>query len=321
MRIFRRLSPTLKSISQESIVAIGIFDGLHLGHQKILRTVITKSRQHHLRTGVMTFSPHPDQILNDRAIKLIQTEKQKLHFLKALNIDYCLILSFEQELASLSGQEFALKILKQGLGIKEVVVGQNFRFGHRRHCGVKELKAFGQKYHFRVSVIKPIMKDGYQVSSSLIRHWLEKGRVDKAAELLGYPYEISGKIIKGQGIGQQLGFPTINLKTENQILPSGVYLSLAVIRDRIIPSVTNIGFRPTFNGQQPTVEAHLLDLTGRFYHQSASLYLLKRLRPEKKFGSTLELQRQITRDVERAKKYFKQITGQARVNPLTFSSF
>ncbi len=321
MRIFHRLSPGLKSISQESILAIGIFDGLHLGHQKILRTLMTKAHQHHLRTGVMTFFPHPDQILNGQAIKLIQTEKQKLRFFEALGIDYCLILSFEQELASLSGQEFALKILKQGLGIKEVVVGQNFRFGHRRHCGVKELKAFGQKYHFRVSVIKPIKKDGYQVSSSLIRRWLEKGRVDKAEKLLGHPYEISGKIIKGQGIGQQLGFPTINLKTENEILPAGVYLSLAVIRDKIIPSVTNIGFRPTFNGQQPTVEAHLLDLTGRFYRQPASLYLLKRLRSEKKFSSNRELQKQITRDVERARNYFKQTAGQARVNPLTFRLF
>jgi riboflavin kinase/FMN adenylyltransferase len=320
MRIFRRLSPGLKSISKESILTIGVFDGVHLGHQKILKAILAKAGQHNLRSGVMTFRPHPDRILNGKGLKLIQTEKQKLSFFETLGIDYCLILSLERDLASLSGQEFAQKILKQGLSIKEVIVGQNFRFGHRRHCGVKELKACGRKYHFRVSVIKPVRKANCRVSSSLIRHWLEKGQVDKAVELLGRPYEISGKIVKGQGIGRKLGFPTINLKTENEILPSGVYLSLAAIKNRIIPSVTNIGFQPTFGRQRSAVETHLLGLKGQFYNQPASIYLLKKLRPEKNFSSALELQKQIVKDVEQARQYF-QIGSQARLDLLTFNLF
>ncbi|MGB9906071.1 MAG: bifunctional riboflavin kinase/FAD synthetase [Candidatus Saccharicenans sp.] len=305
MKVFRRLSTRLKKVSLNSVLAIGIFDGCHLGHQKILKKLLTRSRQLQVAAGLMTFSPHPDRVLNRKKINLIQTPRQKLAYLKKSGLDYCLILSLEQDLASLSGEQFARDILKEALGLQEVVVGQNFRFGHNRRCGVRELRAFGRRYGFRVSIIKPLRQDGQQVSSSLIRRYLQQGRVELAARLLGRPYEISGRIIRGRGFGRSLGFPTINLETANEILPAGVFLALVLIHNKTYPAVANIGFRPTFGGGRPSVEAHLLDFSGQLYGRRVSLRLLRKLRSERKFPSPEALRKQIGRDVARARKYFR----------------
>lgn len=305
MKVFRRLSPRLKRLTENSILAIGIFDGCHLGHQKILQRLTEKSRRLRAAAGLMTFSPHPDRVLNQKKIKLIQTGRQKLECLEKTGLNYCLVLSLERDLAALSGQEFAEKVLKEQLAVREVVVGQNFRFGHNRRCGVRELRSFGRRYGFQVTVVRPVKSGGHQVSSSLVRKHLEKGRVELAVRLLGRPYEISGTVIRGCGLGRTLGFPTINLKTQNEILPAGVYLSLVEIRGRLYPAVANIGFRPTFDGQQASVEAHLLGFSGKVYGRQASLRLLKKLRDEKKFSSAEALRKQIAADVLRARRYFK----------------
>lgn len=305
MKVFRRLSPRLRGLTANSVLAIGIFDGCHLGHQKILKNVINQGRRLGVAAGLMTFSPHPERILNHKIIPLIQTGRQKLEWLEKRGLDYCLILSLEKDLATLSGREFARKILSEQLGISAVVVGQNFRFGHNRRCGVRELRVFGRRYGFRVMAVRPVTRGGTQVSSSLIRHLLEKGRVEQAASLLGRPYEIQGTIIRGRGFGRTLGFPTINLKTQNEILPPGVYLALVKIGNTTYRAVANIGFCPTFGGKQPSVEAHLLDFSGKLYGQEARLYLLKKLRNEKKFPSVESLRRQIASDVSRARQLFR----------------
>lgn len=304
MKVFRGLSPRLKRLTGNSVLAIGIFDGCHLGHQKILKRLVRESRRLGVPSGLMTFSPHPDRVINHKKISLIQTGQQKLEWLERQGLDYCLVMSLERDLAALSGQEFARDILKSKLGIREVVVGLNFRFGRRRRCGVKELKLFGRRHGFKVVAVRPVKKGGTQVSSSLIRNLLEKGRVDLASRLLGRPYEIVGTIIRGRGFGRKLGFPTVNLKTQNEILPTGVYLSLVAIGNRTRPAVANIGFRPTIGGRQPSVEAHLLDFSGRLYGRQARLYLLKKLREEKKFPSVEALRRQIAADVSRARRLF-----------------
>ncbi|MBC7361108.1 MAG: bifunctional riboflavin kinase/FAD synthetase [Candidatus Aminicenantes bacterium] len=306
MRIFYRLTPHIKSITKNSVLAIGIFDGLHLGHQKILKTVVAKAKKENLPAGVMSFYPHPDRILNHQRIKLIQTLEQRLEFFRKFGLDYCLILSLDSEMASLSGEDFVRLILKDTLQIKQVVVGENFRFGHRRHCGVHELKSYGKKYGFKVRALKPIKKDGHLVSSSLLRRLLEAGRVEEVWKLLGRPYQIQGQVVKGEGVGQKLGFPTANLKTENEILPPGVYISKVAYRNEVFPSVTNIGFRPTFGGEKLLVEAHLLDFSGRLYGKKLSLFLLKKIRPEKKFSSVEKLKEQIGKDIQLAREYFKQ---------------
>lgn len=305
MRIFRRLSPQVRNISQNSILAIGIFDGCHLGHQKILKKLLTRSRRLGVAAGLMTFSPHPDRVLNHKKVKLIQTPQQKTEFLKKWGLDFCLILSLERDLAALSGKEFSRDILKNRLGVREVIVGQNFRFGHNRCCGVRELRAFAGLYNFQAVVVKPVTKAGHPVSSSLIRNYLAKGRVEQAARLLGRPYEIQGTVVKGRGFGRTLGFPTINLKTANEILPPGVYISLVQIDDRIHPAVANIGFRPTLGHRQPSVEAHLLEFSEELYGRSVSLKFLKKLRDEKKFPSSEALKKQIAADVCHARRYFE----------------
>lgn len=305
MKVFRRLSPRLKSLTADSVLAIGVFDGCHLGHQKILKNLIKRGRQLGVAAGLMTFSPHPERVLNHKKIPLIQTGRQKLDWLEKQGLDYCLILSLEKDLATLSGREFAREILTELLGIREVVVGENFRFGHNRRCGVRELRDFGRSYGFRVKAVRPVKKDRTQVSSSLIRNLLEKGQVEQAARLLGRPYEIRGTIIRGRGFGRTLGFPTINLKTRNEILPPGVYLALVKIGNTTCQAVANIGFRPTFGGKQPSVEAHLLDFSGKLYGREARLYLIKKLRNEKKFPSVESLRRQIAADVSRARQLFR----------------
>lgn len=312
MRIFYRLTPQIKNFTQNSVLAIGIFDGLHLGHQKILKTVLTLARKENVSAGIMTFYPHPDRILNHQKIELIQTLDQRLKSLQKAGLDYCLILSLDRKLASLDGEAFVQLVLKETLGIKQVVVGENFRFGYQRRCGIQELRLFGRKYGFKVRTLKPVKKQGHLVSSSLIRRLLQAGKMEEAWKLLGRPYEIQGRVIKGEGIGRQLGFPTANLQTENEILPTGVYLSLAVFGKKILPSVTNIGFRPTFGGKKLLVEAHLLDFSGRLYGKKLSLFLLKKIRPEKKFSAAGKLQEQIKKDVELARKYFKSKT---KINP------
>jgi riboflavin kinase/FMN adenylyltransferase len=306
MRIFYQLAPFIKKFTRNSVLAIGIFDGLHLGHQKILKTVVTKARKENLPAGVMSFYPHPDGVLNHQKIKLIQTLEQRLECFRNYNLDYCLIISLNPEIASLAGEDFARLILRDTLQVKQVVVGQNFRFGHRRHCGIEELKKFGKKYDFKVSSLKPVKKAGHLVSSSLLRRWLEAGRVEEAGLLLGRPYQTRGKVVKGLGLGQKLGFPTANLQMKNEILPVGVYLSEAVVKNKLLPAVTNIGFRPTFAGQELQIETHLLDFSGKIYGQKISLFLLKKIRPEKKFSSAEKLKAQIARDVLLARKYFKR---------------
>lgn len=309
MKVFRRLSPRLKGLTADSVLAIGIFDGCHLGHQKILKNLIKQGRQLGVAAGLMTFCPHPERILNHKRIPLIQTGRQKLEWLEKQGLDYCLILPLEKDLATLSGREFARKVLREQLGISAVVVGKNFRFGHNRRCGVRELENFGRRYGFRVMAVRPVTKGGTQVSSSLIRNLLEKGLVEQAASLLGRPYEIRGTIIRGRGFGRTLGFPTINLKTRNEILPPGVYLSLVKIGNNTYRAVANIGFRPTLGGRGSSVEAHLLDFSGKLYGREAGLYLLKKLRNEKRFPSVESLRRQIAADVFRARQFFRAGRG------------
>ncbi|HEK85268.1 MAG: bifunctional riboflavin kinase/FAD synthetase [Candidatus Saccharicenans sp.] len=307
MKVFYSLSPQLKKFSKNSVLALGIFDGLHLGHQKILETTVNDARKTGGQAGVMSFSPHPDKFFNKQPLRLIQTIEQRLEGFKKLGLDYSLILDLGRGLASLRGEDFVRKILKEGLNISEVVVGSNFRFGHHRSCGVKELISFGRQFDFKVKILKPVKKKGHLISSSLIRKCLEKGQVDQARVYLGRPYEIQGRVIKGQRLGGELGFPTANLLTENEILPRGVFISLALFEDRLLPAVSNIGWRPTLASREFSVEVHLLGQKINLYRKRLSLFLLKKLRAEKKFPSINKLKEQIATDVNQTSYYFQRL--------------
>ena len=306
MKVIRTLNPAARKITRGSVLAIGIFDGFHRGHQKIIQSVLSEARKAGQRAGVMTFYPHPESSLNHRPLPHIQTLKQRLQSLEAAGLDYGLIFSLEKEIFSWSGEEFARRILAEKLQVSQVVIGENFRFGYRRQSSASDLKIFGQQFGFKVKILKRVIYKGQPVSSSLIRKLLLAGQIEQANSLLGHPYEICGRVIKGRQIGRQLGFPTANLQTENEILPTGVFLALTRIDGKLWPSLLNIGFRPTFNERELAVESLLLDFKGRLYGQTLSVLLLQKLRPEKRFKSVEALKQQIAEDVKTAKKYFEK---------------
>ena len=293
-------------------VAIGNFDGLHLGHQRILRHLVTIARDKRLTSLVLTFSPHPERILEGGQIAMIQTLRQRLDAIKALGVQVALVASFDREFAGLSSAEFVDRIIVSLLGAKEVVVGHNFRFGRGRHGDVAALRRIGKKRGFVVTGIPAVIRGGRVVSSSLIRCLLEEGRMPQANSFLGRPYEIRGRVVRGSGRGQTLGFPTANLRTANEILPPGVFLTEVEMHGRIHPSITNIGMRPTFGGGGVEVETHIFDLWSPVYGRCITLRFLRKLLDEKRFPDAARLVRQIQRDISAARAHFKrkrQITG------------
>ncbi|HQH61146.1 MAG TPA: bifunctional riboflavin kinase/FAD synthetase [Candidatus Saccharicenans sp.] len=309
MKVFHHLSRRVRPETTGSVLAIGIFDGFHRGHQKIIKKVKAEASSKGAAAGVLSFSPHPEKVLNGRPIKMIQTLEQRLRSFERAGLDFCLLFDLDNGLSRLSGEEFARQIIKDSLGIQQVVVGRNFRFGHQRQCGVDDLKKFGHLFGFKVTVLEPARSGGRPISSSLIRKLLESGRIEEANKLLGHPYEISGRVVSGDKLGQRLGFPTINLETENEITPAGVFITLTEINRKIFPSVSNIGIRPTVGGTVRQVESHLLDIALKVYQQKVSLFLLKKIREEKKFDSIQTLKEAMARDVNLARKFFRGRSG------------
>ncbi|HOP60842.1 MAG TPA: bifunctional riboflavin kinase/FAD synthetase [Candidatus Saccharicenans sp.] len=309
MKVFHHLSGRVRPQTAGSVLAIGIFDGFHRGHQKIIKKVKAEASSKRAAAGVLSFYPHPEKALNGRPIKMIQTLEQRLRSFERAGLDFCLLFDLDNGLSRLSGEEFARQIIKDSLGIQQVVVGRNFRFGHQRQCGVNDLKKFGHLFGFKVTVLEPARSGGRPISSSLIRKLLESGQIEEANKLLGHPYEISGRVVSGDRLGQRLGFPTINLKTENEITPGGVFITLTEISGKTFPSVSNIGIRPTVGGTVRRVESHLLDIKLKVYRQKASLFLLKKIREEKKFDSVEALKEAMARDINLARKFFKGRAG------------
>lgn len=308
-----------------TIVAIGNFDGLHLGHQRILRFLVEKAQEKGLVSLVLTFSPHPERVLGGGRIAMIQTLEQRLAGIRSAGVQAVLLASFDRTFAGLTSAEFVDRVIVSSLRAKEVVVGENFRFGRSRQGDVDDLRRFGQKLGFAVSPIPSAVRNGKVVSSSLIRRLLDEGRVSAANTLLGHPYEIGGQVVRGSGRGRGLGFPTANIQTPNEILPRGVYLTAADILGRSYPSLTNIGHRPTFGGGRLQVETHIFDFQGTLYRRRICLRFLRRLRGEKKYAGPAGLISQVQKDIAAAQSYFemkgKVLTEAApRHRRLTFSS-
>jgi riboflavin kinase/FMN adenylyltransferase len=308
-----------------SVVAIGNFDGLHLGHQRILRFLVEKARERRLISLVLTFSPHPERVLETNPVAMIQTLEQRLAGLRSAGVRAVLLASFDQAFARLTSAEFIGRVVVSSLSAKELVVGENFRFGRDRQGDVDDLRRFGQRLGFAVSPIAPAIRNGEVVSSSLIRHLLDEGRISAANVLLGRPYEIVGRVVRGAGRGRGLGFPTANIQTPNEILPQGVYLTEAEIVGRYYPSLTNIGHRPTFGGGRLQVETHVFDFQGTLYHRRIGLRFLRKLREEKKHPDPEGLVTQVREDIGIARAYFaKRGMSSAGESPghrrLTFSS-
>jgi riboflavin kinase/FMN adenylyltransferase len=284
------------SYSSESILAIGNFDGIHLGHQKILRLLEEKAKNHALPSLVLTFSPHPEKILGGKIIKMIQTLDQRVREIKKIGIKAVLIVPFDEKFSSLSGQDFIQKIVVNTLKAKVVIVGENFRFGKNREGDISLLQKSASRFNFQVYSIPPVVKDRMTVSSSLIRSSLQDGKIELANDLLGRLYEIEGKV-----------FPTANIETENEIIPPGVFITTAWINSKSFLSLTNVGNRPTFNQQETIIESFIINLNKNLYGEKIRVNFIKKIRNEMKFKTPDDLSQQIKKDLEKAKDYFSKV--------------
>ncbi len=293
------------SLSDYSIVAIGNFDGIHLGHHKILECLEKTAREYELFSLVLTFFPHPGKILGKNKLKMIQTLDQRIREIKKFDIQALLIIPFDEQFASLTGQDFIQQIVLNMLKAKAVIVGKNFYFGKNREGDVSLLHRLSSKFKFRVCSIPEVIQNGETVSSSLIRKLLQEGKVEKANRLLGRSYEIEGKVVKGQSRGKDLGFPTANIETENEIIPQGVFITETRVGSKILPSMTNVGKQPTFDQEDLHIESFIIDFDRDLYGEHIGINFLKKIRDQMKFKTPDELARQLEDDLQTTRDYFR----------------
>ena len=300
-------------ISRPTIVSIGNFDGLHLGHQEILKTVTRRSKELGLRSLAMTFSPHPVRFLAPgRPLRLISTLEQKLRLIENAGIDIVFVAEFDATFSRLSPEEFIETYLIQGFKARSVCVGGNFNFGYRGSGTINTLRKFRQ--YFEIIEVPPVRVRGTLVSSSAIRQLVSDGAVARACRLLGRWIEIEGRMVPGAGRGRRMHTPTLNMESENELIPKiGVYVSrISLDGGPFMDAVTNVGVRPTFNESNLTVETFVLNTTPSSAAGQARLQFLHRLRDEIKFPSPEALQQQIACDVTRAEKFFRILASPSR---------
>ena len=289
-------------------LAIGMFDGVHLGHQQVLRQAVRAASQNNLISVAITFDQHPANIISPgQAPAIIQTQAQLIRTIELLGIKAILIIKFDQEFSLKTGESF-IQELSQGFGsIHSICVGKDFMFGHNRDGNFKSLQRLGQKLGFISYGLPSVMLDGQKISSTRIRTALHEGKLDEAKKMLGRKFSIEGLVIKGDGKGREIGFPTANLDTKGLILPpNGVYAAHARLNGKSFKSVVNIGIRPTINktSSLQQVEAHLLEFNTEVYGQVIEIEFISRLRDEILFNSIEELKKQIVSDIYHAKNLF-----------------
>jgi riboflavin kinase/FMN adenylyltransferase len=291
-----------------SVLSIGNFDGLHLGHQTILREVVARAREMQAVATVLTFEPPPMKVLRPEAApKRLSTNAQRTNWFRDFGLEAAVVLPFTLDLAKLPPEVFVEQILVRDLSARVVLVGENFRFGHKQAGDAERLRELGGKYNFEVVTIAPVVYRGVTVSSTIIRREIAAGNVMRAGRLLGRPFALTGEIVRGTGTGSRFTFPTLNLQPEQELLPArGVYVTRTLLEGEIRShrSVTNIGVRPTFNGSSLSVETHLLDSDTEINTNRMEVRFWRRLREERKFQSPEELRAQIARDISAANHFF-----------------
>lgn len=293
--------------SHPTVVTIGTFDGVHIGHQKIIKRLINTGKLEGLKSVILTFFPHPRMVLQkDSNIKLINTIKERHDILDDLGLDYLLIKKFTQEFSRLSAEEFVKRILVDKINAKRVIIGYDHRFGRNRNADINDLKTFGDTYGFEVEEISAQDIDDVSVSSTKIRNAILEGDIKKANAYLGYRFMLSGEVTKGKGLGKQLRFPTANIEIDEdyKIIPKqGAYIIASKIEDTTIYGMMNIGMNPTVNGSKQTIEVHFFDFNKDLYGKTIQIDLLHRIRDEEKFESLEALKLQLGKDKETALDY------------------
>ena len=298
---------TVQSISNYdkkhlTAITIGTFDGVHIGHRKILERLINDAKKTGLRATVLTFFPHPRMVLQkDTEIRLLNTIQEKIKILEFIGLDYLIIHPFTLEFSRLSSTEFVRDILVNELKVKKIIIGYDHRFGRNRNANIQDLSAFGNTLNFEVEEIPAQEIDDVSVSSTKIRNALIEGDIKTANEYLGYNYMLTGDVKKGKGLGRQLNFPTANLfiAEEYKLIPkNGVYVVKSILNDKLYYGMMNIGFNPTVNGSSKSIEIHFFDFKADLYEQNIQVDILERIRDEHKFNSLEELKAQLLKDKE-----------------------
>jgi riboflavin kinase / FMN adenylyltransferase len=289
---------------------IGNFDGVHLGHRKILETVVARAERIGRPSFAITFEPHPMAVLRpDHTPRRVQTLRQKEEVIAALGVDSLLVIPFTRDFSLTEPEEFVRSLLRDRLGASELYLGAHFAFGRGKRGDLTLLSRMGAECQFVVSAVDEVFYQGEPVSSSRIRRALERGAIVEANAMLGRHYELDGLVARGDRVGHQIGVPTINLEPENELAPAeGVYVTQIEIRsfNRRFESVTNIGRRPTlYENTMTTIETYVLDFSSDVYGEKVRLFFLDRLREERKFPSILDLKEQIQKDVGEARRYFE----------------
>ena len=287
-------------LSKPSSIAIGNFDGVHLGHQKVIKKMLEEAQKDQLLPIALTFNPHPLKVLKPQeAPPLITSLEEKIRILKLLGVKNIIVLDFEEALFNLSPEEFVKEILLGKLKAKFVVVGENFRFGKNRVGDVNALCELGEKWGFRAFIQPSVILEGMPVSSTRIRRIIREGNMKEAWKLLGRPFKIVGKVIYGRKRGKRLGFPTANINPETELIPRrGVYAVFVEAEESLFRGVMNIGFNPTFDDKTLSLEVHILNFNRDIYGERLGIYFIERLRDEKRFANIEELKKAIKRDLE-----------------------
>ncbi|HEY2847419.1 MAG TPA: bifunctional riboflavin kinase/FAD synthetase [Pyrinomonadaceae bacterium] len=305
MRIFHDLENA--NIAKPTVLTLGVFDGLHLGHQAIMTKVVESAAAAGAVATAITFDPHPRVVLHpESAPPLLQTLDQRLANMEVIGIEQAIVVKFTREFAAQPAEEFLRNVVKDRLHAKEVYLGKGFAFGKGRGGNIELLRKMSAELGFVADEVEEVQVHGQRVSSSKIRQLLAEGRVNLARRMLGRPYGVEGVVIRGDRRGHTIGFPTANLKPNNRVVPKfGVYATASLIDGKWRRGVTNIGVRPTFGDElEESIETHLFDFDGELYGDALRVRFLHRIRDERKFNGVDELVAQIGRDSDRARNYF-----------------
>ncbi len=298
----------------QTSAGIGNFDGVHLGHKKIIDAVKHCSRENSTRSCVITFDPHPQRVLGRKEPFLILPLERRFEMFEGTGIDAVICINFTSELSKVSAENFVKDILLERLRIKDIVVGPRFSFGHKRKGNVDFLRSMGNIHGFNTVVAEAARVDDRVVSSSVIRNLVRDGEISGANRFFGYDYYIEGVVVEGEKRGRKLGFPTVNLDTEWEILPKpGVYATYVKLSDGFHGSITNIGVRPTFEESKLTVETHIFDFNDNLYGEEVRVNFVERLRDEKRFESVDKLVEQINHDIAGVREILRDCPKDERI--------
>ena len=294
------------SSTDNTILTIGTFDGVHLGHQKVLERLTNSAKENNLESTVLTFFPHPRTILNpNKPLKLINSVKERTELLNRSKVDNLIIHPFDKNFSELDPEKYVFEILVKKLKAKIILIGYDHKFGKNRTADITDLKIYGKKYGFKVIEIKAEEISNIAISSTKIRKAISEGNISTAKKYLGYDFSLSGKIVHGKSIGRTLGFPTANIevKEEYKLLPkNGVYLVACTIDNRRVFGMMNIGNRPTLSGKKEQIETHFFEFSGDLYDKKLRIDILEKIRDEQKFDSLDLLGDQINIDQDRCQK-------------------